>query len=91
MARRHRVTVVECDAVVQRTYPYRGRLTSVHGRGGTDLRPAFAAQVLGTVKPDVIVYFTDGDGPDIDHPPVAERRPAGAGHGASLSAVRGSA
>jgi predicted metal-dependent peptidase len=69
MARSHRVTVVECDAVVHRTYPYRGRLTGVHGRGGTDLRPAFAAEVLRTVKPDVIVYFTDGYGPAPASPP----------------------
>jgi hypothetical protein len=63
MARGHRVTVVECDAVVHRTYLYQGRLTGVHGRGGTDLRPAFAAELLRRVRPDVIVYFTDGYGP----------------------------
>jgi predicted metal-dependent peptidase len=69
IARRHRVTVVECDAVVQRSYPYRGRLTGVHGRGGTDLRPAFAAELLRRVHPDVIVYFTDGYGPAPASPP----------------------
>jgi predicted metal-dependent peptidase len=63
LARSHRVTVVACDVMVHRTYPYRGRLRRVYGRGGTDLRPAFAAAVLSTIKPEVIVYFTDGYGP----------------------------
>jgi predicted metal-dependent peptidase len=69
MARSHRVIVVECDAVVHQVSPYRGRLRRVHGRGGTDLRPAFAAQVLSRVHPDVIVYFTDGCGPAPGIPP----------------------
>lgn len=69
MAHGHHVTVVECDAVVHRMYPYRGRLRRVHGRGGTDLRLAFAPQVLRRVHPDVIVYFTDGCGPAPDTPP----------------------
>jgi predicted metal-dependent peptidase len=63
MARSHEVTVVECDAAVHRIYRYQGELHSVHGRGGTDLRPPFAAGVLDTLKPDVVVYFTDGYGP----------------------------
>ena len=63
MARSHEVTVVECDAAVHRIYRYQGELHSVHGRGGTDLRPPFEADVLDTVKPDVVVYFTDGYGP----------------------------
>jgi predicted metal-dependent peptidase len=63
MARNHNVTVVECDAVVHRLYRYQGALLRVHGRGGTDFRPPFEAGVLDTVKPDVVVYFTDGYGP----------------------------
>jgi predicted metal-dependent peptidase len=63
MARSHEVTVLECDAAVHRMYRYQGVLHSVQGRGGTDLRPPFEASVLNTVKPDVVVYLTDGDGP----------------------------
>jgi predicted metal-dependent peptidase len=70
LARDHRVWVVECDAVVHRTYRYRGRLTGVHGRGGTDLRPPFAAHVLGSIRPDIVVYFTDGHGPAPATPPT---------------------
>ena len=39
LARRHEVTVVECDRVIQRVYKHRGRLETVQGRGGTDLCP----------------------------------------------------
>lgn len=69
MSARHTVTVVECDAIVHGVYPYRGRLTGVRGRGGTDLRPAFDPELLGRVRPDVVVYFTDGYGPALETPP----------------------
>lgn len=69
LGRDYQVTVVECDAEVVLCYPYRGRLKMVHGRGGTDLRPPFEAQSLARVRPDVIVYFTDGDGPAPDRAP----------------------
>lgn len=70
MAAHHNVTVVECDASVRAVYPYRGRITRVHGRGGTDLRPPFDAALLGSVKPDLVIYFTDGCGPAPDRPPA---------------------
>ena len=70
LARDYQVTVVECDAMIQACYPYRGSLKVVHGRGGTDLRPPFEAQFLAKIRPDVIVYFTDGDGPAPDRPPL---------------------
>ena len=57
------VTVVECDARIQRIYRFEGRIASVRGRGGTDLRPPFAHDVLDRFGPDGIVYFTDGLGP----------------------------
>ena len=44
-------------------YPFTGELTSMVGRGGTDLRPVFAADFLATYRPDGVVYFTDGQGP----------------------------
>ena len=34
----------------------------VHGRGGTDFRPAVAYAQKMKPKPDVLIYFTDGDG-----------------------------
>ncbi len=70
LARDYQVTIVECDAVVQTYYSYHGSLKVVHGRGGTDLRPPFEAQFLAKIRPDVIVYFTDGDGPAPDRPPL---------------------
>jgi predicted metal-dependent peptidase len=63
LSRAAEVVVVECDAQIQATYPYRGNLLKVHGRGGTDLRPPLAAPFLARLRPDVIVYFTDGEGP----------------------------
>jgi predicted metal-dependent peptidase len=68
LAKRHTVTVCECDCVIHRTYPYKP-LTAVCGRGGTDLRPPLERDFLRKHKPDVIVYFTDGYGPAPDRPP----------------------
>lgn len=48
---------------IQRCYPFDGNVTSVQGRGGTDLRPVFHRDFLGEHRPDGVVYFTDGDGP----------------------------
>ena len=68
LARNCDVTVVECDCEIQATYPFRGELTGVQGRGGTDLHPPFEAGVLNRIRPDVIVYFTDGHGPAPETP-----------------------
>ena len=37
------VTIIECDAVIQRIYDYNGKLENiiVKGRGGTDFEPVF--------------------------------------------------
>jgi predicted metal-dependent peptidase len=43
-------------------YPYRRRLECVQGRGGTDFRPALERRFLAPLRPEVIVYFTDGLG-----------------------------
>ena len=69
LARGCDVTVVECDCEIHAEYRFRGNLTNVHGRGGTDLRPPFEYQVLARIRPDAIVYFTDGDGPAPAMPP----------------------
>jgi predicted metal-dependent peptidase len=67
--RQHDVTVMECDSQVRRTYPLCGPLAQVLGRGQTDLRPPFRDDVLRRSQPDLIVYFTDGQGPAPDNPP----------------------
>lgn len=63
------IVVVECDLVIQRIYPFRGKLNAVKGRGGTDLRPVFESDVLGKFRPNGVVYFTDGYGPYPEEPP----------------------
>lgn len=65
------ITIAECDVVVQRLYPFTGALPEVAGRGGTDLRAPFAPEVLARVRPDAIVYFTDGQGPYPESPPAS--------------------
>ena len=68
MSRKHKVTVVECDCEVNAVYPYR-KIMMVQGRGGTDLRPPLDAEFLKQQKADLVVYFTDGQGPAPDTPP----------------------
>jgi predicted metal-dependent peptidase len=58
-----RITVAECDVEITRVYAFEGTIAEVAGRGGTDLRPVFAAPFLGARKVDGVVYFTDGEGP----------------------------
>jgi predicted metal-dependent peptidase len=55
--------VIECDVAIARSYPFQGRLDQVKGRGGTDLRPVFAPEVLRAHRADGVIYFTDGEGP----------------------------
>ena len=57
------ITIVECDAKIQRVYPFKGLLQAVKGRGGTDLRPVFEPEFLSQQACDGILYFTDGGGP----------------------------
>jgi predicted metal-dependent peptidase len=65
------VTVVECDDEIRATYRLGGTLRGVRGRGSTDLRPPLSAQCIDQVRPDVVVYFTDGEGTAPDQqPPV---------------------
>jgi predicted metal-dependent peptidase len=63
------VTVVECDVAISRVYPFAGKIDSVVGRGGTDLRPVFVPSFLGAHDIDGVVYFTDGEGPFPNDPP----------------------
>ena len=57
------VIVVECDTAIQRVYPFTSRLTTVAGKGGTDLRPPLENAFLAKHRPAVAIYFTDGYGP----------------------------
>jgi hypothetical protein len=71
MAEHARLTIAECDTEIARVYPFTGTLSEVAGRGGTDLRPAFAPAFLGAQKVEGVVYFTDGEGPHpLEAPPV---------------------
>jgi hypothetical protein len=63
LSERAHVTIAECDVAVSRVYPFAGKIDNVVGRGGTDLRPVFDAEILGAHDIDGVVYFTDGDGP----------------------------
>jgi predicted metal-dependent peptidase len=66
LAKHHEVLVVECDAQIQRTYPYRPvgcDARVAFGRGGTDFRPVLSKDFLARHKPDLVLYFTDGYGP----------------------------
>jgi predicted metal-dependent peptidase len=57
--------ILECDAQVQRSYPYQGRTpTLVQGGGGTDFDPAFEwIKRPEHGKFDACIYLTDGYGP----------------------------
>jgi predicted metal-dependent peptidase len=63
------LVVAEIDTEIAHVGPFDGLLSRVHGRGGTDLRPAFDPAFLGAHDVCGVVYFTDGQGPFPDHPP----------------------
>ena len=65
-----KITVAECDTMIQRVYPFEGRLLDVSGRGGTDFCPIFELQFLREHRPDGVIYFTDGYGPYPSPPDV---------------------
>ena len=58
-----KVTVVECDANIQRVYEYKGNLEdlSVQGRGGTDFEPVMQYLVEHRNEFDNLIYLTDGE------------------------------
>ena len=57
------ITIVECDTVIRKRYAYEGRRPDVvTGRGGT-LFDAPIELARRELRPDGIIYFTDGQGP----------------------------
>jgi len=58
-----KVTVVECDADIQRVYEYKGSLEdlSVQGRGGTSFEPVMQYLVEHRNEFDNLIYLTDGE------------------------------
>lgn len=66
---RARITLILCDAVIAAGAPWifepweeLSLQESVQGGGGTDFRPVFQWLDKQTVKPDLLVYFTDAEG-----------------------------
>jgi len=58
------ITIVECDAEIQRHYKYNGKWDgTIHGRGGTDLEPPLK---WAERKYDALIYFTDFYAPKIE-------------------------
>lgn len=57
------VTVIECDADIQRIYDYKGKLEdlSVQGRGGTNFEPVFKYLQENRDKYNNLIYLTDGE------------------------------
>jgi len=57
------ITVVECDAQIQREYEYKGKLEEikVSGRGGTDFEPVMVYLKEHQNKFQNLIYFTDGE------------------------------
>jgi len=56
------VDIIECDAAVQRVYPYKGRLPdAIMGRGGTAFDPVFRwLKDHRKLRYDGCIYLTDG-------------------------------
>jgi predicted metal-dependent peptidase len=64
------VLVVECDCEIQRVYAYKP-IRSVEGRGGTSFCPPLEPAFLRQHRPDIIIFFTDGEGEAPEKAPPA--------------------
>ena len=82
-----RVTLIQCDAAIQRVEEFQpfeppawnrageGVAHKIFGRGGTDFRPVFewiAEQAKFSPLPDALIYMTDGFGDFPDKAPAFE-------------------
>lgn len=57
------ITVIECDCEVKAVYKLKKVLNShFSGRGGTDFRPVWEYLEKNRLRPDGIIYLTDGRG-----------------------------
>jgi predicted metal-dependent peptidase len=54
-----KVLIVECDAAIQKVYPFKTTPKIVCGRGGTDFKPIFKYAAERKPKPNSIIYLTD--------------------------------
>ena len=73
---RARITFLPCDASLAEDAPWVfepweafDMPDRVHGGGGTDFRPVFEWLDGNGVTPDLLVYFTDAQGPFPESPP----------------------
>lgn len=65
------IIVVECDAIVHRSYKFTGKIDRFKGRGGTAFQPVFDYLVENKIEADGIIYLTDGFG---DNPPPYRKK-----------------
>ena len=72
MAAKFEVHIVECDSIIHRHYKYNGPIKTILGRGGTSFLPPLEPAFLKSINPDLILFFTDGDG---DAPEKAPKVP----------------
>lgn len=69
-----KVTLTVCDADVHGHREIRSlRDVKLSGGGGTDFRPVFERIERERVRPDLLVFMTDGDGPAPASPPIGYR------------------
>ncbi len=67
MAKTYSVEVIEVDTKIKSRYKFTGKIDSVRGRGGTDLRVIFKHDILK--NSDLVIIFTDGVSPMPPSPP----------------------
>ena len=68
------VTFMSCDAVVhmvKRARTWKDIANNLKGGGGTDFRPVFDKMKTERIRPDIVIFITDGMGP------APERKPNG--------------
>jgi predicted metal-dependent peptidase len=58
------IFIIHCDAEVAHTETIRGKQIPIkfHGRGGTDFTPVYEWLYKKGMKPDGVIFFTDGHG-----------------------------
>lgn len=57
-----RITILECDAAIEKQYEYKGKWTGeIHGRGGTDFQPVIDFYRDNIKEYSSLIYFTDGE------------------------------